>query len=180
MRQPAIVLALVLGLLAAAGCGGDNEPETAATTEWANDLCSAVTTWTQDLQATIDELSNLSSFSGEGLREATSDFEESTERFVEEVRALGAPDTEAGAEARDAVESLADTIQAEREEIEAAVEDASGVAGIASAASAVGASLSAMSEAFGQTFERLEGVDATGELEQAFEDAEACDELASS
>ena len=177
IRAVLALLAVILALVAA-GCGGDDaEPETSATTEWASGLCDAVTSWTDDLEAAGDDLSSLSV---EALRDAASDVDSATERFLDDVRGLGTPDTEAGTEARDVVEALADTVEAEKQEIEDAVDDASGITGVTSAISAVAASLTAMGEAFEQTFERLEDLDADGELEQAFEDADSCDELVSS
>jgi hypothetical protein len=177
MRIALAALAVVLAL-AAVGCGGDDaEPETSFATEWANDLCSAVTSWTDALQTEGSALT--SSPSVDALQEAASGLESATDAFLDDVRALGTPETDAGTEARDAVEELADTVEAERQEIEDAVEDASGITGVTSAISAVAASLTAMGEAFEQTFERLEDLDAGGELEQAFEEADACDELVS-
>jgi hypothetical protein len=176
-----IALAAVAIVLtfAAAGCGGDDaEPESSSTTDWANALCTAVTSWTDALEAEGSALT--SSPSVESLQEAASGLESATDSFLDEVRGIGAPDTEAGTEARAAVEELADTVEAEKQEIEDAVDDASGITGVPSAISAVAASLTAMGEAFEQTFERLEDIDADGELQQAFEEADACDELVSS
>jgi hypothetical protein len=77
------------------------------------------------------------------------------------------------------VEELADEIETEKREIEDAIEDVSGITGVTAAVSVVAASLTAMGERFEQTFERLENLDPEGELRQAFEDADACDDLVS-
>jgi hypothetical protein len=178
MTRIALAAVAVVLALAAAGCGGDDAEPEASATEWANDLCTAVTSWTEALQAEGNAVT--SSPSEESLREAASGLESATDTFLEDVRDLGTPDTEAGTEARAAVDELADTVEAEKQEIEDAVDDASGITGVTSAISAVAASLTAMGEAFEQTFERLEDLDGGGELEQAFEEADACDELVSS
>jgi cytochrome c556 len=179
MTRIALAAVAVVLAFAAVGCGGDDsEPEGSSTTEWANDLCTAVTSWTDALEAEGGALT--SSPSVESLQEAASGLESATDNFLDEVRALGEPETEAGTEARAAVEELADTIEAEKQEIRDAVDDASGITGVTSAISAVAASLTAMGEAFEQTFERIEDLDTGGELQQAFEEADACDELVSS
>ena len=177
MTRIALAAIAVVLAFAALGCGGDDS-EASSATEWANDLCTAVTSWTDALEAEGSALTG--SPSEESLREAASGLESATDTFLDDVRGLGTPDTEAGTEARAAVDELADTVEAEQQEIEDAVDDASGITGVTSAISAVAASLTAMGEAFEQTFERLEDLDAGGELEQAFEEADACDELVSS
>jgi phage-related protein len=173
MRAALSILVAALALVAA-GCGGDDE-EASSTTDWANELCTAVQDWTDELEAVGTAVT--SSPSEESLREAASDLDAATEQFLEDVRDLGAPETESRDEAEQAIEELADTIEGEKQEIQDAVDDVQGITGITSAVSSVAASLTAMGEAFQETFDRLETLDASGELEQAFDDAEACDEL---
>jgi hypothetical protein len=173
IRVAVTVLTLVVALVAA-GCGGDDS-EASSTTDWANELCTAVKAWTDELENVGTQVT--SSPSVETLQDAADELETSTDSFLDDLRALGAPDTEAGDEADAAIEELADTVEAEEQEIRDAVDDAEGITGVTSAISAVAASLTAMGEAFQQTFDRLESLEAGDELEQAFDDAEACDEL---
>ena len=60
-----------------------------------------------------------------------------------------------------------------------AVDDASGVSGVVEAVTAVSAAISALGVQFSSTFTELEQLDAGGELEAAFNEADSCDELQS-
>jgi hypothetical protein len=163
---------LVLALLAA-GCGGDDGGGGSSATDWANDLCSAITEWTESVQTTSNSLKS-GSLSEDSLREAADEFKSATEEFVDDVRGLGAPDTEAGEDAEEEIDKLADSVEDNVAEIEDAVE---GGEGLAATVSAVTAALSAMGQQLASTFTALEQVDAGSELEDAFRDAESCDEL---
>ena len=71
--------ALLVSLaLLAAGCGGDDDSSSEATSasppeEWADGFCSAMTTWTDDLQAAAEPLGDLSSLSEDGIQQAADD-----------------------------------------------------------------------------------------------------------
>jgi hypothetical protein len=168
---------IVVGLLAVAlaGCGGDDDGGGSSATEWAGGLCTAITDWTQSVETTSDSLrsGNLTEAS---LKEAAEDFKSATEQFVDDVRGLGTPDTEAGEQAKEEIDKLADSVDENVAKIDEAVD---GGGGLAATVSAVTAALSAMGQQLASTFTALEGLDAGGELEDAFRDAESCDELQS-
>lgn len=175
-----LLLLVAAFVLFAAGCGGDDEPAAgeATASEWADDFCTAVTEWTDELQRIGDDFGDPSSLSADTIEQAARDANAATDEFVSEVRSLGAPDIESGEEIRDSLETFADSVEAERDEIEEAIEDTSGITGITAAVAAIGASLSAMATAFQTTFETLESSDVSGELETALEESSACDEIA--
>ena len=179
MRVPFALLAVVAALaLVAAGCGGDDEAASDdSAVEWADAFCSAVVTWTNDLQAIGDMFDDPSSLSIDSLRDAGDDVTAATDRFVEDVRALGRPETEAGEEVESSVEALADTVDAERAKIEEALEGSDGVTEALGAASTISASIAAMATAFQETFAEIDQADGSNELESAFEEADSCDEL---
>lgn len=161
----------------AASCGGDDESSASPTAEWATGFCTAVSAWTDELQQIGDEIDDPSSLSVDALEQAVADVGAATDDFVEDVRGLGAPDTESGQAVQDSLDSLADTLEAEKADIEEAIADASGLTGIASAITSIGTSLTAMGTAFQETLGAIEDADASGELETALEDSEACDEI---
>lgn len=170
------LLVLVLSLtLVSAGCGGDDEPEASPTAEWVDAFCTAVTDWTNELEQIGGTLTSL--LTTEALEEAADDVSTATDDFVEEVRGLGAPDTDSGQAIEDAVQDLADVAEAEKANVEEAVEEASGATGVAGAISTIGTSLSAMATAFQTTFQAFDDADVDGELETAFEESAACDEI---
>jgi hypothetical protein len=175
-----LVLAACVASLAvvAAGCGGDDASATSAD-EWAEEFCSIVQDWGNELERIGDELGDISSLSSESLEAAADDADTATEDFVERVRGLGAPDTESGDAVEQEVDELADTVEAEREKIQEAVDDAEGLGGVADAVGTIGASVSAMGTALQETLESLDSADVDGELEAALEDAESCDQLTS-
>jgi hypothetical protein len=168
-----LVTALLAAMLAA-GCGGDDGGDGGSSaTDWANDLCSTITEWTESVEATSNSLRG-GNLSEESLRDAADEFRSATQQFVDDVRGLGAPDTDAGEEAKEEIDQLADAIDEDVAEIEEAVE---GGEGLAATVSAVTTALAGMGEELASTFTALEQLDAGSELEEAFRDAEACDEL---
>jgi hypothetical protein len=181
MRRRTTIAILVAALaLVAAGCGGDDETTSASEPEaWAQSFCTAVTTWTNELQSIRDQFTDLSSLNEESLRDAAESAESATQDFVDEVRALGAPDTESGDAIQDSVQVLADTVEDEKATIEEAAEDVSGLAELPGAISTIGNALSAMASAFQSALETIADADAGGELESAFESSDACDDLTS-
>jgi hypothetical protein len=181
MRILAALLVLVAAFaLVAAGCGGDDEASEDSAVSWANDFCGAVEAWTAEVQAVGESLGDPTSLSLDALREAGEDVSAATETFVDEVRGLGRPDTESGEEVESSVQALADSIDAEKAKLEDALEDVDSLSEALTAASAVGASLQAMAASFQSTYSALQNADAGGELETAFEQAEACDEISTS
>lgn len=168
--------------VAGAGCGGGDESssETSGATpaaEWADGFCTAITTWTGELESIKDQFSSLSSLSQEGLRSAADDLRASTEQLVADLQDLGAPDTESGTEVEAAIDGLASTLETETADIESTVGGASGITEIPGAARDVLASLSAMSDAFSSTLTTISEADAKRELEDALRASPACDEI---
>ena len=169
-------VAAVLALAAlVAGCGGDDEP---GATDWANDVCSAFSEWTTSLESAAEPL-RTGEVSRNSIDAAVSGLSEATEEFVGDIRALQPPDTEAGDEAKEELDGLADDLSDGVDEIRDTVESASGV-NAGAALAEVGNSLTRMASAAQSALSRIEGLDASGELESAFRDAPACEELAGS
>ncbi|MEX0850144.1 MAG: hypothetical protein WD015_01450 [Gaiellaceae bacterium] len=174
------LLVCVTSLVFAAGCGGDDAAvDTPTASEWADDFCTSVTDWTEELQKIGDGVGDPSSLSADTLQQAARDANAASDELIDDVRALGAPDLESGDDVKASVEAFADSVEVERDKIEAAVEDAAEITGISGAVAAIGTSLSAMATAFQTTFETLESRDVSGELESALEESSACDEIAS-
>ena len=114
------------------------------------------------------------------MKDAVDDLESATSEFVDDVRGLGTPDTEAGEQARESLDQLADEVDDSlSRRCESAVDDASGVSGVVEAVTAVSAAISALGAQLSSTFAELEQLDAGGELEDAFKEADSCDELES-
>ena len=172
--------AVVLLALLAAGCGGSDDDSSASgtspTEEWADSLCSAVTTWTSAITSSVNSLQG-GNVSKDALESSADDVKSATETFVDDIKGLGKPDTDAGDQAKESVDTLADNLQSEVDKIENAAEDASGVQGVLSAVSVISGTLATMGAQATSTFQELRGLDAQGELESAFNDAESCQTL---
>lgn len=176
IRRSSGVLAVVTAsLVLAAGCGGDEGTNGTSATEWAESFCTTVTVWRDDLERIRDSLGE--SLSVAGLEEAAEDASTRTETFIDDLRALGAPETESGQEVEDSVEALADTAEAEKDEVQAAIDDVSSLADVPGALTTIGASLQELASALQRTVDAIQAADVGGELETAFEESAACDEL---
>jgi hypothetical protein len=177
MKRKLLAAAVAALAVAAAGCGGDESSSASPTDEWAEGFCTAITTWTDSITGVRDRFSSPSSLTSEGLTDAANDVKSSTETLVDDLRALGAPDTESGEEVRTSIDELSNTLESEAAKIESAAEGVSGLAELPSAITSITTSLSAMGTAFSSTLQTAESADATGELRTALEDSPACADI---
>jgi hypothetical protein len=169
----ASMAAVVAAASLVAGCGSDDTP---STTEWAGDVCTAVSTWADSLTQTASSLQG-GNISEDSLRNAADEAKSATDTLVDDLKGLGAPDTEAGSEAKDSIDKLADGLEQQADTIESAADDVSGVSGVLGAISTVTGALGAMGTEVSSTFAQLQQLDAAGELKQAFQDSSSCQDL---
>jgi uncharacterized protein YoxC len=135
-------------------------------------------TWKDSITSTADSLRG-GNLSEDALRSAADDVESATSDFVDDVRGLGKPDTDAGEKAKESLDQLADDADENLSAIQSAVDDVSDVSGAVAAVTAISATLSTMGNQLSSTLTELEQLDAGGELEAAFKDADSCKELRS-
>lgn len=174
MRARLAVTAVLSALvLVAAGCGGSDD-EADPTAAWASGFCSAITSWTDSLQEVTSSFTDTSNLSEDGLQSAADTVRTSTEDLVDELRGLGAPETDGGDEIRTSLDSLSETLEAEAGEIESAVEGVSNLTDLPAAISSVSSSLSAMGSAFAAALQSIGDADVEGELQSALEDSPEC------
>jgi hypothetical protein len=180
MNRQLLATAVASLALVAAGCGGSDESSSASPTdEWASDFCTAVTTWTDSLKSTTEQFSSPSSLSTQALTDAANDVKSSTDTLVDDLKALGTPDTESGEAVKSSVDELSSTVESEVAKIESAANGVSGLAELPSAITSITTSLSAMSTAFSTTLQTIESADAKGELKTSLEDSPACADISS-
>ena len=176
MRIAASVAALfsVLALGLAAGCGGDDSSSGASATEdWANDVCTAVTDWTTAMTSVGSSLQG-GDLSKDSLDQALDDVRSATDQFAEDIRGLGRPDTESGQQAKAAIDELATNLEASLQKITDAMDNASGTAGAVAAATAIANNLVEMGNQVSTASQKLQDIDAQGELGDAFAQADSC------
>jgi methyl-accepting chemotaxis protein len=182
MRRTWTAALLVVALAGvAAGCGGSSDDETTAdpTAAWASGFCSAVTTWTDDLQSITQQFTDTSNLSQDGLESAAEDARTSTQQLVDSLKDLGAPDTESGTEVKSALDSLSTTVETETAKIEETAQGVTGISSVPSAITQISASLSALTTAVSDTRQTIENADTKGELKTALEDSPDCADLSS-
>jgi hypothetical protein len=176
-----IAAAVAVIALLAAGCGGSSDSassDTTPTEEWADGLCSSISTWTSSLTSIVDTLKG-GDLTKDSLTSAVDEAKSATETFTTSLSDLGKPDTEAGQEAKDSVDKLVTDVQADVTEIEDAVDGASGVAGVIAAVPTITATLSKAGEQVSSTLTGFQDLDAKGELESAFKSSSSCQDLTS-
>jgi archaellum component FlaC len=181
MRVTLVVIVLLSGVMLAAGCGGSDDnssSESSSPTEWADSLCSAVSTWTGSMSSAGDELEQ-NGLSEDALDNAVDDVKSATDTLLDDIGDLGKPDTQAGDQAQESLEQLSTDLEQNVDSIEAAVKDVSSLSEVLQAAPAVSASLATMDTQVRSTVKELGGLDPKGELKSAFEQASACDNLSS-
>ncbi len=160
--------------LLAAGCGSsDDASDTTPTTEWADGLCSSITTWQSEITTIIDSLKG-GNLTQDSLTAAVDDAEEATRNFTTSLKGLGRPDTDAGQQAQDSVNELTTQIDDDMTKIQDAVSNASGVAGVLAAVPTITSTIQSAGNQVADTISGFEELDAKGELESAFKDADSC------
>src|SRR6202008_5006450 len=96
MFRAACVAAVAALALLAAGCGGKSKSSSGSTSasDWADGLCSSISTWSTSVQKATSSVKG--STTVDSLQSATGDVTKATNKFVDDLQALGTPDTESG------------------------------------------------------------------------------------
>ena len=186
MRSFLAVLILSAAIVAA-GCGGDpssssssssssggtgTESSTTAAGDWANSVCQAFNDWngsiTEAAQSVRDNPTE------DGIKTAGDDIRSATDTLADDLRGLDRPDTESGQEAKAAIDELATSLETSMQKITDAIDNASGASGLVTAGSTIATTLTEMGSQVSTTGQQLENIDAGGELQSAFEQADSC------
>jgi hypothetical protein len=180
MRSLLAVLILAAAIVAA-GCGGDSssssgetgtESSTTAAGDWANSVCQAFNDWksstTEAAQSVGDNPTE------DGIKTAGDDIRSATDTLADDLKGLGRPDTESGQEAKAAIDELATSLETSMQKITDAIDNASGASGLVTAGSTIATTLTEMGSQVSTTGQQLENIDAGGELQSAFEQADSC------
>ncbi len=179
MRALLAVLVLAAAIVAA-GCGGDNASSGGTATEssatavdtWEDSVCAAFNDWQSSIQSAGQAVG--SNPSEEGIKTAGDQIKTATQTLADDLKGLGRPDTASGQQAKAAMDELATNLEASLQKITEAMDNASGTAGAVAAATAIGNNLVEMGNQVSATSEKLQDIDAQGELEDAFAQADSC------
>ena len=177
----ACVVAVVALATLAAGCGGkssSSQSTSAASTsaaDWANGLCSAVSTWSTSVQTTTTSLKG--NVTEDSLKSASADVTKATDEFVNDLKGLGTPDTESGKKAKETLDTLAGQLKTNVQTIDKAVNEASGTSGALKAVSTVSSTLVSVGDQVTTAFTSIQQLDTKGELDRAFRNSQECKAL---
>jgi hypothetical protein len=172
---------LIAVLALSTGCGGSDADEQSATEAWADDVCSTVSDWTgavKDAQATLSDPANLSADDARGALEGVSS---ATTAFINDLKAMGPPDTEAGEAAAAQLSTLSDQLQQQADVVTRALNQPSAnLQELLAQVTTVSGALSQMVNNAVTAVENIRQLDGADELESAFQDSQTCKELRAS
>jgi hypothetical protein len=173
--------ALTLVLTSACGSSDDSEDQPSDTEAWAGQVCATASNWlgaVSDAQATLTDTTSLDA---DALRGAFDDVTGATETLVTNLGKLGKPDTEAGEQAQAQLSSLSDQLEQQQAAISDATDQGAGsVQGLLSQVSTVTAAIATILTDVSTTIADIRQLQGADELEKAFQDAQACQELRAS
>lgn len=170
---------MVLVLSAAAcGGGGSNTTTSAASggtsaEQWANGICSAFTTWTKSLTSIKTDVTSQPSKSQ--LKQAERQIASATETLAESLKNLGKPQTAQGQAAKKNLDAIATSLQTGMDQLKQTLNNApSGAGGTFAQISALTTTLANMANKLKLAGGNLKNFAPSGELQQAFRQAGAC------
>lgn len=168
------LLVLAVALVPAAGCGGDDDDggEESSSQAWVDDFCSAAADWRTSLEDVVSGVSP-SDLSAEGIQDAIDEGLDSTESFLDDVRGLGRPDTEAGQQVEEIVDSMADSVQSAVDDLRSEFEGVDSLPDLIAKVPQATSQLDGLEQELQGSLDELESVD-TGELQQELESNEDC------
>jgi hypothetical protein len=180
LRSKTLLLLALLAALFVAACGDDDDDGggSADVGEYASDICTAFTDWTQAIQDRQTELQEglqpgASPEEGkEALQGFLDDAVSASEQLVEDVDAAGVPDTENGEDAAEALQGAAEGARDQLAEAQENVGDlpTDSPQAFGEAADQFGNDVRSALEGVG---DGLQDID-TPELDEAIDEEEAC------
>jgi hypothetical protein len=161
-----------------------NDSSNPSATAWADSVCSDLTTWSSSIQALADVSSG--SLNAETLNAKIADAEQATSTLVASLKDLGPPDLESGDALEEELSSAVDEIQSQVEALKQGAEEAAQAGSprdFLSALATLAPQFQTLLGSVQTTIDDLKSSDAAGaardELQQAFDDAESCQQLTS-
>jgi hypothetical protein len=172
--------AAALLVLGASGCG-ESKGE-----KWASSLCTSISDWRSELQSISSDVqeqvtsqpsvSSAKTAITSGVQQAAA----ATRKLRDELTDLGAPDTDAGAQAKAELDSLGNRLQANLSEVQSTVAGAGSSGSASELLTKLSGVASTLETSLGDaqaTVRKISSLDPGGELQQGFEDADSCKDL---
>lgn len=162
----------------------DEEGGSLSTTAWADSVCMGLADW----RSSITSLADVSggTLTRDTLREKLGDADTATQQLVTELKDLGPPDLEAGADVERALDDAVTGLETSYQSLKAKAQDAADAetpAAFLQALAALAPDFQRLLDQIVETTAVLQSAslfgESSAELEQAFSDAESCQALRS-
>jgi hypothetical protein len=161
---------LVSLVVLAVGCG-KSKPPTAA--DWANGVCSALSTWTTSMTSAADSLKG-GNLTRDSVKKAAEDAKSATDKLTSDLKQLGKPNTSSGAQAQQKVDQLSSQVSEGVDSIQTTVENVSSVSSAIDAVTTVSSTLKTLKNDITAAYNTLSKLDPGSELQQALKSAPDC------
>jgi hypothetical protein len=174
----AIVAVVVLG-------SNDDSGGKPSASAWADSVCTSIDDWRTSLTSLADVSGG--TLSRDTLRQRLDDANTATQTLVNDLQDLGAPDLESGDRLKARLDTDADTLRSNYDTLQAKAQEALDAGSGTSFLSALAALATPFQNLVNQISATLQDLrtaddvsaDARAELQQAFDDSEACKKLRS-
>jgi hypothetical protein len=169
-----LMICLACLVLLAAGCGGGDDNESASE-EWVSGFCSAAADWRTSLEDTVSQFQSPSDLNADSLRSAVDEGLDATDSFVEQVRALGRPETEAGQEAASIVDSMTSEIESTADDLRQNFSSDDSLQDLIPKLTQAGTQVTQMGQDLQSSLDELAGLEGGQELSDEINANEDCD-----
>ena len=189
MRRNWFIAAIVIGIAAiviaavAMRLSDDDSGEPESTAAWAESVCTDLADWRESITSLADVSGE--TLTPDLLREKLDEADSATTTLVSDLRALGAPDLEAGDELEQELQSSVDDLESSYDDLKSAADEAADASAgeFIQQLSGLASQFSAFLAEIQSTVDMLQNADvadeAKTELQQAFADAPSCQSLRS-
>jgi len=167
---------LVSLVVLAVGCG-KSKPPTAK--DWANGVCSALSTWTTSMTSAADSLKG-GNVTRDSVKNAAEDAKSATAKLTSDLKKLGKPNTSSGSQAQQTVDQLSSQVSEGVDSIQTTVKNVSSVSSAIDAVTTVSSTLKTLKNDITAAYNTLSKLDPGSELQQAFKSAPDCASFRSS
>src|SRR5262249_28724039 len=166
--------AVAVLVLSTAACGGGGDTTTTAAggtsaEQWADGVCSSVTTWKSSLEKAKTDFTSHPSESQ--LRRTGRDIENATQTLARSLKQLGTPETAQGQAAKQSLDTLATSLENGMNKIN---QDLKSGDGLMLQVASIGTTLTSMAKSLTVAGSNLKSLAPGADLQHAFKQASAC------
>ena len=179
-RTWCLALGAVAVVLAVSGCGGSSSSPAES---WASDVCSSVSTWKTSVQQITTDAANAIAKPGSTREDATNAVQkgvDATQKLVDDLKGLEAPDTPEGAQAKKDLDTFATDTQQTIDGVKSALAGIPSGAGLAEIVTQLSGQASTLQQAIASGQQLVTSLqNLGGDLKDGFEQADSCKDLRS-